>query len=464
MKKLASLFLLLTFLVMIGTQTAMAEVVVYDNYIQTFSQPDETYGESVIMMELVTGTVVYEKEIDMEVNPGALVKIMTALLVMEYVGVDNLDQEIVCYEDIINDSYWDENWVQTSGLLANDIVSIGDLLKSMLVQSDCDSAVILARYVGETYLDGDEETFVEQMNLRAEELGCTNTNFVNVHGLSEDGQVSTASDLMIIASTAVAIDEFTDYSSYNYFQIAASEVRSYSLSFYAENQMSSSISDYYYSMAINIRMGRTTDNQQHLITMVRGGVSDYLVITLNTTYLGDDGYRTNEAYMDAISLFDWAYDNFTISTVVAKQDVSCGAEVTVNLSLEKNYTLAVAEEAVTLLVPKTLDDSDIMRVAVLSYTVDAPVETGQVLGKLQIQIDDLILATVPLIATEDISQSRMLTVFSAIKSWVNSPIVHQVIIMLLVLLVAMILITVRYNQVRRKKLELKKRREEQSNS
>jgi D-alanyl-D-alanine carboxypeptidase (penicillin-binding protein 5/6) len=144
------------------------------------------------------------------IYPASMTKIMTGLLVMENIEEGNLSlEDTVTLKRTIT---FDESNVGTSDLTEGCTVTVKNLLYGLLIRSYNDCAVILAEEIA-----GSQDAFVEMMNQKAEELGATNTHFVNPHGLHNDEHYTTAYDLYIIFSEfikyqlAYSIDSLSSY-------------------------------------------------------------------------------------------------------------------------------------------------------------------------------------------------------------------------------------------------------------
>ena len=127
---------------------------------------------SAILMEYSTGKILYEKNVDEKMAPASMTKIMTILLIEEAIerGELNLTDDV-----IISNNASSMGGSQVF-LDPNTTLKVEDLLKSIIIASANDSAVAMAEKIA-----GTVDAFVNKMNERAKELGCTNTNFVNVH-------------------------------------------------------------------------------------------------------------------------------------------------------------------------------------------------------------------------------------------------------------------------------------------
>ena len=159
---------------------------------------------SSILIEASTGKVLYEKDADKKLAPASLTKIMTMLLTME-----SLESGKINYNDKVLIS---KNAASMGGsqifIEANSRVSVKDLIRGISIASANDAAVALAEKIG-----GTEANFINMMNDKAKELGLSNTTFKNPHGLDEDGHMTTARDLSIIAKELVKHEDILKFTS-----------------------------------------------------------------------------------------------------------------------------------------------------------------------------------------------------------------------------------------------------------
>ncbi len=147
-------------------------------------------ARSALLMEPMSGKILYEKNADEKFAPASVTKIMTMLITME--GVDSgkikLDDKVTCSENA------KKMGGSTMLLDTGEIRTVEELLKGVAIASGNDAAVALAEYLG-----GTEQEFVNMMNKRAQELGMVNTTFKNCNGLPADGHMSTAKDIAIMS-------------------------------------------------------------------------------------------------------------------------------------------------------------------------------------------------------------------------------------------------------------------------
>lgn len=161
--------------------------------------PNTDNAKAVLLYEITTDTMMHMRNADVPMYPSSLTKILTALIVIERA---NLSDVVTVRQDVLDTVA--ENAAKAY-LVAGEVMSVENLLYSMMVDSANDSAAVLADFVC-----GSQETFVEVMNARAKEIGCQNTTFVNVHGLYDDAHVSTARDIAKILKVAIQNEKFVE--------------------------------------------------------------------------------------------------------------------------------------------------------------------------------------------------------------------------------------------------------------
>lgn len=143
--------------------------------------------------------VVYADNIYEKLYPASITKILTALVVLEKGNLS--DTVTVSY----NASHITESGAKLCGLKEGDKINLYDLLCALLIYSGNDAGTAIAEHIG-----GTEEGFAKIMNETVKELGATDSNFVNAHGLHDDNHYTTAYDLYLIFNKLVTYDKFID--------------------------------------------------------------------------------------------------------------------------------------------------------------------------------------------------------------------------------------------------------------
>lgn len=161
-------------------------------------------GKSAILVDNLSGKVLYEKNADEKLAPASMTKLASMLMVMEAIDNGNLK-----FEDKVTISEEAANMGGSQVFLqAGEVYTVYDLLKSVAISSGNDAVVALAEKIG-----GSQSGFIDMLNKRLKEIGATNTNFVNAHGLDAEGHYSTARDMSIIARELLKHPKILEFTS-----------------------------------------------------------------------------------------------------------------------------------------------------------------------------------------------------------------------------------------------------------
>lgn len=247
----------------------------------------EIAAESVILYDVTHDRVLYEKNADTKRYPASITKLMTALLVLENAGLN----EMVTYSETAVTKL--ESGAVTLSLQAGDKVSVKDSLYGLMLKSANEVANGLAEHVG-----GSLSGFAEMMNAKAKALGCTGTNFVNPNGLNNTEHYTTARDMAKIAKAAFENEklcEITSTTSYRFPATKAAAARTISMG----HKMIYENDSRYYSGIVGGKTGYTSLAGNTLVTCVeRNGVRMIAVILKSRS----------SHYPDTKALFDYGYE------------------------------------------------------------------------------------------------------------------------------------------------------------
>lgn len=162
------------------------------------SQIDMTQAEAAILFSLNDCEVIYAKNAHERLHPASLTKVMTALVALKY---GSIDQTLTATNTVTIT----ESGAQVCGLKPGDSMTLNQALHLLLLYSANDAAMMIAENVG-----GTVDHFVELMNQEAQELGATNTHFMNPHGLTQEDHYTTAYDLYLIFNEALKYEKFNE--------------------------------------------------------------------------------------------------------------------------------------------------------------------------------------------------------------------------------------------------------------
>ena len=180
---------------------AAYDIVPDTNNIRGWPQGPHVYGNSAVVVDMDSGAVLYGKKADERHYPASITKLMTALVALEN---SEPDDEVLFSQDSVSFLEYGDASI---GMTPGEILSMNDAMYGMLLASANEVSYAIAESVGKL-MGGDYNTFLQAMNDRAEELGCTDSHWMNANGLHNDQHYTTAHDMARIASAVYQFEEF----------------------------------------------------------------------------------------------------------------------------------------------------------------------------------------------------------------------------------------------------------------
>lgn len=405
----------------------------------------EISSKAVYMVNDDTGIVVYEKNADEKMYPASLTKVMTAIIAIE--NCSDLTGSIATAPTYVFDELYLLG-ASNADIRHGEQMRMIDLLYAMMLRSACEAAGIIADYV----TNGDPAKFVQMMNDKAKELGCTNTNFVNVHGLHDNDQYTTAKDMYLIFSYAMKNETFAEIASTWSYELPATNKHSSSRTITHTNSMMNSTNSSYYQYLTASKTGTTDESGRCLASSATKGAYTYTLVTMNAPIYYDNGdyISDNLSYVDAKSLYEWAFNKWAMTTIVKTSSVV--GQVKVGLVKDKDVVSVFPEREVEYLLRTDIDvDSSVQKILTLEEQVDAPIQTGDVLGTMEIRYEDKLIDTVNLVAGEDLERDQWLYILRCIKNVFSSLAFKIVVILLILAIAAYIFYAAMYNRKKRRR-------------
>lgn len=397
----------------------------------TFKPSFEVYGQSVILMNLDTESIIYEKNPDMEQMPASLVNIMTAVIVLE--NCQDIESETIradksLYQEFEDYEYQDD--LRYGEIWDGDTLTVKDYLYAMMLTSSCEASKILANYIGK----GNISAFVDKMNAKAKEIGAENTNFANPHGLYDSKQVTTARDMMKITLYALSVPGFEEIATTEEYEV---NPQSYitphegTWTWSHSNIITSAASDFYLYGVKGIKTGNLVLSGRNIITMGTANGISYMLVDLNAPFYDKDGDSKYYHIIDAYNLMDWAFDNFEFKDILSEKEEI--AEVKVENSDGNGYVLVKPAKEYKTLWFNEIDVTSIQKNINVEKTIQAPVKKGQKLGSIEMKLSDEVIATVDLVAASDVERSFVKFNMSAAKNFFKSKWITRAFIISLIL-------------------------------
>lgn len=339
--------------------------------LQSFSYAVSITAESAILVELSTGRIIYEKNSTKQMFPASITKMMTAIIVIE--NCDLQDTVTVSETALQNIP---EGYV-TCDLSVGEEISVNDLLYALLLPSANDAAYALAEHVA-----GSVDSFADMMNSKAEELGCENTHFVNPNGIHDSNHYSTAYDLYLIAKYCMENETFrTIVSTKEYTLPATNKHDAADRTFTNSNDLINPDKQNYYKNAIGIKTGHTSMAGYCLASESSRDGLDFISIVLNSE-------TDNKRFSDSVSLFDYGYDNYTLTKVNEKNQTIQTIEVE-NATKETASLNLLIDEEITVMNNREITADQIIPEITLNEVIEAPITAGTVLGTIKYKVDNI---------------------------------------------------------------------------
>lgn len=344
--------------------------------------------KSSVLMEAETGQILYSNNENEPLPPASVTKVMTLLLIMEAIEDNKLS-----YTDIITAS---EHACSMGGsqiyLEPGEKMSVEDLLKSVIIASANDAAVTLAEHVA-----GTEEAFVEQMNLKAAELGMNNTHFENTNGLDDttENHVTSALDIAIMSRELIKYPKITEYSS-----IWMDSVRNGEFGLTNTNRLIR-----YYKGANGLKTGSTTKAGFCITaTAERDGM------TLIAVIMGAPSRDIRNAA--AVSLLNFGFSNFALF----KNNVDTVYTVDV-VKGKKNNCTAKEQPIVAVIEKKYLGKLE--KKIELNEKINAPVKIGEKVGTVTYYFEEMTVGSADVLSAETVKSVSFFDVFFRILAKIS---------------------------------------------
>lgn len=353
--------------------------------ISAFAKSEEEDGmkieaKSALLMEPKTGKIIYEKNADEKFAPASVTKIMTMLLAIEAVdsGKIKLDDKITCSENA------KKMGGSTMLLDTGEIRSVEDILKGIAIASGNDASVAMAEY-----LAGSEESFVELMNKRAQELGMKNTTFKNCNGLPAEGHLSTAKDIALMSMELLKHEKIFKYT--GTYMETISEGRKSPIELVNHNKLVR-----FFKGCDGLKTGYTSEAKYCIsATATRDGVRMLSVI------MGAPTYKIRNR--DASILLNYGFSKFTGKKVISK-DEELG-NVTMGEKTDK-YFIAKAKDDLVAVLEKG-KKGDIEKKIKIDEMKDK-YSAGDVVGKCEVYIGEDKVGEVDIYTDRDIKKPNII--------------------------------------------------------
>ena len=341
---------------------------------------------SCLLMEKETGAILLEENSHEKLEPASVTKIMTLLLVMEAVdsGRISLDDQVAV------SAYAAGMGGSQVYLKEGEQMPVSEMIKCVTVVSGNDCSVALAEH-----LAGSEGAFVAQMNQRAQELGMADTTFLNCTGLPAQGHVTSAHDIALMSRELILNHpKIRDYTT-----IWMDSIRDGAFGLTNTNRLVR-----FYQGTTGLKTGYTSSAQYCMSATAERDGMELIAVVMRSPTVG-------QRFEDAKALLDYGFANYSLVPVypeapLAPVDVLLGVQAQVQPQLERDCRLLVRKG----------EEGQVGTRLSMAEDVEAPVERGQILGRLEVYVGEELRDTVPILAPEPVERLSIPGIFGRMLS------------------------------------------------
>lgn len=344
---------------------------IQSNNIPGWPEGPKVMAETAIVMDMDTEEILYAKGIDEKRAPASTTKILTAMLAIEKVPFETQ----ITFTDEVNNIEAGSTHI---GIKPGETLTMKDCAYAILLASANEVSSGVAEYIGTTV-----PAFVDMMNQRAKELGCTNTHFVNANGLYDENHYTTARDLAIIAKAAFQNETFREVVKTPYYIVPKTNITDEERWLNNHHKMILQGSEYYEG-CLGGKTGYTEKAGNTLVTYAeRNGRKLVCALLADVNVVAQ--------YTDTKALLDYGFDSFqrldttAVSLSPAKSDK-------LGKQLEEKGLLSTALETTSISVPKELTEELTYKTTLENNMLNIDYYYGkQQIGSSSMQASDEIL-------------------------------------------------------------------------
>ena len=396
-------------------------------------------------------TVLFTKNAQERVYPASLTKIMTVLLAVEAIenGTAKLSDMVTAQPGFDFDMIIGGSSVY---MATGETMSLENLLYCAMVASANEVCNVIGTYIG-----GSLDNFLAMMNQRARELGCTDTNFANTHGLPNPNHYTTAWDFSRILREAATHELFMQICNTVDYTVPDTNVAS-------ERHLENTNSlinptnylypgDYGYEYAKGVKTGHTSDAGYCLAsTAEKDGVTLLCIVMNCQTEEAEDGSLIYGHFIDSRALFQWGFENFSYQEIIRSSELV--GEVAVTMGADADSVSLRPSASINALLPNDVSLDDFVRTVTLDPEVEqngltAPVNAGQAVGEITVTMDGQIYGVASVVTSTSVDMSRTQFMKNQLMDTLRQPGVVFTFWGLLFLFILYLLLVVRYRAKRR---------------
>ncbi len=341
------------------------------------STPPELNNKSYVLMDYETGQILASKNENEKLAPASMTKMMTSFIIEQKL----LNGQLTENEKVrMNESAWCRGSSTESCMYVplNGTATVLEMLRGIIVQSGNDASKAMAEHIS-----GNEGTFAHEMNKEAKRIGMSNTSFVNSTGMPAEGHFSTAKDMATLAQHII-------HDSSKYYPIYSEK----EFSFNGIKQGNRNALLYTDPSVDGLKTGHTEEAGYCLTTSSKRGPMRLISVIFGAPSMQERASQTRE-------ILAWGYANFeTVNVQPANQEI---AKSKVWFGTENEASIGLAEKF-NVTMPKGQANAIKTQISV-QPNLNAPLQKGQIVGKLTATLDGKVIAEKPLVALQAVEEA-----------------------------------------------------------
>ena len=400
-------------------------------------------AESAILIDRETGTVLYEKDADRQMFPASITKVLTCLVVLQYMQANNISGDTVVTIGKVPEL---EQGATSIVLQEGEQMRLIDLIYGLMLPSGNDAATALAEYVG-----GNVEDFATLMNETAQKAGATHSHFVNANGLHDPQHYTTARDMAAICQAAMENEAFREIVSTKQYSCPATNKTEEPRVWKNSNRLIREEEKCYFSDCVGIKTGYTLAAGNTLACAASRDEKSVIAVVLNAQ-------TTEQRFNSGARLLAYGlgfFDTLDLTALLTQQPITCSVPMSADGSTPPVdipvKSVSTSDEPVMLMEKTarinnlTADPSLFEQVLQWNTGLAAPIAVGQELGTAVYYLDGVEVFSCKLLADQAVGAPATPTPESILPSvegmstatkWFLGILAAVVLLLLLLLLMA----------------------------
>lgn len=369
--------------------------------------PSSSKAYAVYMYNIDKDASVFEKNIDRKISPASTVKLMTAMVAFD--NISDIEKDVIITDQMIRSSYGNIMKLQLG-----EKIEISHLFAALVCGGYNDAATALA-----TIACGSEDRFVSKMNEKATSLGATNTFYKDPTGISDSAQ-TTAYDTMLISK------EFMKYTFlYELSQIPVYHMPNTNLSesrdIHNRNALISNRTGprYLNSNAMGMNAGMTSGGGYCIVTSMKQEDITYICVVMGGEY--DENSQTTYSYVIANELLNYVNRSLSYQTILEAGTAVASLPI-VGADMKKDSISLAPSKDVRVYLPSDFKESNAVKLSYIYFkdSLIAPIDKGQIVGKIVVRYHDDIVAVEDIVTAEDVTRNSFIYSMEIVRNFLFS--------------------------------------------